>query len=238
MADRIGLVGGTVFHHQDFFKEAEKEKIETSFGPAMVVLTDRLVYVPRHGMGDDLYILPHKINHPANFSALKKLEVTEVIGINSTGSLKISLSPGTVVLPHDYICFSGVATAVQDKSKHIIPTLSQEVRSRIKAAAEATGVELVDRGVYWQTPGPRLETQAEIKLLADYADIVGMTMASEAMVAQELGLEYASICSVDNYAHGLSPTPLKEGEIGAKAAANAEKIYKIVQAYLDLKPLK
>jgi 5'-methylthioadenosine phosphorylase len=61
-----------------------------------------------------------------------------------------------------------------------------------------------------------------------------MTMASEAAVAQELDLPYASLCSVDNYAHGLSSTPLTEGEIGANAAANAEKMFRVILSYLDL----
>jgi len=65
-----------------------------------------------------------------------------------------------------------------------------------------------DKGIYAQTKGPRFETKAEVKLLKDYADIVGMTLAKEATVAKELDLEYASICSIDNYANGVINKPL------------------------------
>ena len=39
----------------------------------------------------------------------------------------------------------------------------------------------------------------------DYADVVGMNMASEATLATELGLRYANISTVENYAHGIIP---------------------------------
>ena len=58
-------------------------------------------------------------------------------------------------------------------------------------------------GVYIQTRGPRIETVAEVKALPQFADIVGMTVASEATLACELGMEFAALCTVDNYANGL-----------------------------------
>lgn len=64
-------------------------------------------------------------------------------------------------------------------------------------------------GSYVQTPGPRLETRAEVRALAAGADLVGMTVASEATLARETGMEIAALCTVDNYAHGIadeSPT--------------------------------
>jgi 5'-methylthioadenosine phosphorylase len=57
--------------------------------------------------------------------------------------------------------------------------------------------------VYVQTRGPRIETVAEVRALAKVADIVGMTVASEATLACELGMEFAALCTVDNYANGL-----------------------------------
>ncbi|MBW2091092.1 MAG: MTAP family purine nucleoside phosphorylase [Deltaproteobacteria bacterium] len=234
MTKRVGLIGGTVFYHKDFFKKAERRKIDTSFGQALVVLTDQFVYVPRHGLDEGQYILPHNINHPANLSAIKSFKVKEVIGINSTGSLKLYYPPGTVVLPHDYVCLSDIPTTARDKSLHIIPELSREMRLKLIKAAAKAGVELADKGVYWQTSGPRLETKAEIRFMAGYADLVGMTMASEATVAQELGLDYASLCSVDNYAHGLVASPLTQEEIQTNATARAEKVFSIIKTYLDI----
>lgn len=234
MAELIGLVAGTVFYHKDYFEEAEKKTIRTRFGSATLLLTGRWAYVPRHGLEGEPYIPAHKINHPANMAALKELGVIEVIGINSSGSLRPSLQPGFVVLPNDYISLAKVTTIFNDEHGHITPCLSERVRKKLSAAADAAGVNLVEGGIYWQNPGPRLETRAEIRFQSQYADMVGMTLASEATVAQELGLEYASLCSVDNHAHGLSPVSLTAEEIMANAAANAGTIFEIIQAYLDL----
>ena len=73
--------------------------------------------------------------------------------------------------------------------------------------------DIVDTGVYFQTKGPRFETKAEIRMMAQFADVVGMTMAQEASTAQEIGLEYASICSVDNYANGVSSYSISEEDV-------------------------
>ena len=60
-----------------------------------------------------------------------------------------------------------------------------------------------DGGVYWQTRGPRFETPAEIRLIAAHADVVRTTIASECIVAGQLGLDYAALCVVDNLANGV-----------------------------------
>jgi len=234
MNARIGLIGGTVFYRQGLFNRAEQETVQTEFGPALVILSGRLAYMPRHGLNGGPYIHPHRINHPANLCALKEMGITEVIGVNSTGSLKPSFTPGSIVLPHDYIALFDSQTTARNESLHIIPALSELVRGKLKTAAQKTGIAINDNGVYWQSRGPRLETRAEVKFIANYADVVGMTMGSEASVAQELGLDYASLCSIDNYAHGLVPTSLSVETIRAEAEANAAKILKIVQTYIDL----
>ncbi|MBF0476278.1 MAG: hypothetical protein HQK59_10690 [Deltaproteobacteria bacterium] len=68
--------------------------------------------------------------------------------------------------------------------------------------------------------------------MKNFADLVGMTMASEAIVAQEVGLEYAAICSVDNYANGLIDTPLTEAQIRQAALKNSDLMITIVSEYL------
>jgi purine nucleoside phosphorylase len=88
-------------------------------------------------------------------------------------------------------------------------------------------------GVYIQTTGPRLETKAEIEMLKAFGDVVGMTMASEATLAKELGLPYASICSIDNFCHGITETPLKEQEILSSARQNVDAIKRVINALLE-----
>jgi len=100
-------------------------------------------------------------------------------------------------------------------------------------AARESGIEVVDGGIYWQTCGPRLETRAEITMMSQFADVVGMTMASEAIIANELGLPYAAICSVDNYAHGIGEKELTVKDISSHAGSSGEIILRILSRYIE-----
>jgi 5'-methylthioadenosine phosphorylase len=106
------------------------------------------------------------------------------------------------------------------------------MRGKLIAIAGKLGIGIREAGVYWQTTGPRLETKAEIRLMSQFADIVGMTMASEATIAGELDLSYAAICSVDNYGHGLAEEPLSSKKIVQAARGNMRAILQIVTAYI------
>ncbi len=225
---RLGLIAGTILYDTDMFDNAEKREILTPFGPALVLVTPELAYLPRHGVDSRHYILPHRINHPANLWALKSLKVKEVVSLNSTGSLKAELRPGLIMIPDDYICFGSAPTTAAARALHITPELSAGLREKIIRAAQGAGVEVVSGGVYWQSLGPRLETGAEIRMIAQFADVVGMTMGGEAPVASELGLEYGALCSIDNYGNGLVETPLSEDQIREGAKVNRENLLKIV----------
>jgi 5'-methylthioadenosine phosphorylase len=115
-----------------------------------------------------------------------------------------------------------------------VPALNAEVRRKWLEAARECAVEVIDGGIYWQTAGPRLETRAEIAMMSQFADLVGMTMASEAIIAQELELPYASLCSVDNYAHGLEDKELTMEKILWHARRNTETILQILTRYLEM----
>jgi 5'-methylthioadenosine phosphorylase len=231
---RIGIISGTLFiDEKGIFAGLEEKVVETEYGHALLLLSRQAVFIPRHGNDPERHILPHEINPRANLKALKDLGVSEVISINSTGSLKKTLTPGMIVIPDDFIVLSGTPTTIQAKARHLTPVLSADVRRRWLQAAGDCHIEAVDGGIYWQTTGPRLETKAEIAMMSGFADLVGMTMASEAVIAQELDLPYGALCSVDNYAHGLSEKPLTMKEILTYARKNAESVRRILQRYLD-----
>ena len=229
---RLGLIAGTVFYGQDIFADARREEMDTPFGRALLLVNDRAVYVARHGLEPDHYILPHEINHRANLHALKAMGVSEVLSVNSTGSLSRSIGPGSIVVPDDFISLFQVITVAHHAPLHVTPALSLKMRRRILEAATAADVPVMDGGVYWQSPGPRLETRAEVNLIRHFATVVGMTMGSEACLAVELGLEYAGLCSVDNYAHGLDKPPVTEEQIREGARANSQRILAVVKKLL------
>ncbi len=102
----------------------------------------------------------------------------------------------------------------------------------VAAWDEVAGEPAVDGGVYWQTIGPRFETPAEIRMIAPHADLVGMTIASECVIAGELGLEYAALCMVDNLANGLADGVLSVAEMEADRLINAAKLRDGIAAVL------
>lgn len=230
----LGIISGTLtLQGKGFFAELKEKTVKNEYGEARVLLSRKIAFIPRHGRDPKHYILPHRINHPANLKALKDLGVDEVIGINSTGSLKKKLNPGTIVVPDDFIMLYGGPTVFDTKPVHITPMLHEGVRQKCIAAARHGGIEIIDGGIYWQTQGPRLETRAEIMVMSQMADVVGMTMASEAVIAQELDLPYASICSVDNYAHGIGEKQLTMEIILQHARRNADAIIRIILKYVE-----
>jgi len=230
----LGIISGIILlQGKGIFQDLEEKEIATEFGTVLVFLSDTIAFIPRHGKNPKKHILPHLINHQANLKALKDIGAKEVISVNSTGSLKKKLKPGTIVVPDDYITLPGTPTTLHDKAIHITPRLSFEVRQKWLQAAHDCAIKVVDGGVYWQTIGPRLETRAEIKMMSRFADLVGMTMASEAAISQELGLSYAALCSVDNYGHGIGEKELTIEEILQHARRNTDVILKIVMRYIE-----
>lgn len=229
---KVGIIAGTLFLEAGFSENLAATTVKTRFGQASLLLSEHFAYIPRHGIDGSRHILPHMINHPANMEAFRELDITEIIGIHSTGSLRRDLPPGTILIPDDFLSLSDTGTVFAEKAVHITPLLDEALRQALKAAAESLGIPTVTRGTYWQTKGPRLETRAEIRMMAQFADIVGMTMASEAVIARELEMSYASICSVDNYCHGITEEPLTMQEIMTGARKNAARVREIVTAFV------
>ena len=172
--------------------------------------------IDRHG---EPYALPHLIDHEANLRRLADAGCDRVLGVASVGGLRPELVPGTFLCPDDFIALDAPAlTTRSDPGAHRVPGFDPRWRSAVVDAFTAE-LALRDGGVYWQVTGPRLETAAEVRLVAQHADVVGMTVASECVLAGELGLAYAAICVVDNLANGVAATrlTLEEVEAGQRA---------------------
>ncbi len=229
----IGIISGTVLHGTSVFKGLKKEHMVNEFGRVTVWVSRQIAHISRHDRDPGDYVLPHLINHQANLTALKALGIRDVVAVNSTGSLQKDLPPGSIVVPDDFILLTDTPTVFTNQPVHVTPELSGEVRRRLIEAAGACGIPVVGRGIYWQTEGPRLETRAEIRMMAPFADIVGMTMAAEAIIAKELGLSYAALCSVDNYCNGVVETPLTMEMIIEGAKKNRETMMTIVSTFIE-----
>jgi 5'-methylthioadenosine phosphorylase len=226
-----------VMERSDLFKNSAVKLMENEFGQASVFITDKMALILRHGNDPRNYILPHLINYRANLKALKDTGVTEIVSINSTGSLKKDLCPGIIVVPDDFITLTATPTIYKNSAVHITPSLNEKVRQKIITAALNNNLQIVEQGTYWQTPGPRLETKAEIKMMANFADIVGMTMVNEAVIALELDMPYACACSIDNFGNGLLDEPLDMKEIIEGTHKNADLMIQLLKSYLEIHSL-
>ena len=228
---RVGVSAGSAYSDLLSGQEAKLERVSTRFGEAHIWLAPLVAFLPRHGVENN--IPPHRINHQANMEALKKLGVSQVIGVNCTGSLKRALPPNSIVIPDDYVNFWDIRTIYDEEIRHITPGLDEGLQALIIRASEKRQIEVIAGGIYIQTPGPRLETKAEIDILKLFGDIVGMTMAHEATLASELDIAYASICSVDNFCHGIVDVPLQQEEIAKTARQNATTVKALIHAILE-----
>ena len=213
----VGLIGGSGVRGTAFLTEGQ----------------DRFVVTPHGAPSDPGRVPPHRLNHRANLWAFKELGVTHILGTSSTGSLKKGIRPGTFVVPHDFVAFWNIPTYHDDAVHHATPRLDEDLRKRLVRAAKKAGATARPNGVYVQTTGPRLETRAEIDHFRTLGDVLGMTMASEATLASELGIPYASLCTVDNYCNGIVDRPLTYDAIAKTQTRNAGTTVRILEAAVE-----
>jgi 5'-methylthioinosine phosphorylase len=178
------------------------------------------------------FVLPHLIDHEANLRALAEQGCDRVLGIGSVGSLRAELEVGTLVCPDDFIALNLGDSIYEDARAHSAPGFAPRWREEVITAWGESGQAPRDGGIYWQARGPRFETPAEIRLMAAHADVVGMTIASECVVAGELGFDYAALCVVDNLANGLAAEPVSVAAIEADRLVNAERLREGLAAVL------
>ena len=148
-----------------------------------------------------------------------------------TGSLRADLPVGSFVCPDDFVALHLGLSLSDGHGGERVPGFDPEWRSRVVAAwARVPEPPLVDGGVYWQAIGPRFETPAEIRMIATHADVIGMTAASECILAGEMETPYAVVCVVDNLANGIAAEPLSVAEFEAGKERNRALLTSAIDA--------
>lgn len=217
MTIELAVIGGTGVYALGELADVESHQPATPYGapsgPVRIgtYAGKRVAFLARHGEGHSLP--PHKINYRANLAALKALGASRVLALNTVGGITGRFGPRVLACPDQLIDYTWgrVSTLCEEPGSEVLhvdfgdpytPALRRQV---IEAAAQA-GVALVDGGCYGATQGPRLETRAEIaRMHRDGCDLVGMTGMPEAGLARELGLDYACLAIVANWAAGAGP---------------------------------
>ncbi|MFA5236589.1 MAG: MTAP family purine nucleoside phosphorylase [Methanoregula sp.] len=218
----LGIIGGTSLLFSTL-PDLKKESVATPFGSADL-LTGDIVMLMRHQHGRP----PHRINYRANLAAMAIAGVDHIVAFGSSGSLKNKIAPGTLLIPTDYISVTDIPSIHDHKIEHVMPELPQELAEKLFSVVPEARLG----GVYVQTRGPRIETVAEVAALEKIADVVGMTVASEATLACELGMDFAALCTIDNYANGLGKDVLSFDHILSTSKAYSERTEEILNAII------
>ena len=210
----LAIIGGSGLTQLANLEVGKRKLMRTPYGdPSGAITFGRIasrdiLFLARHGYGHT--IAPHEVNYRANIWALKDVGADCVVSVASVGGIRSDLAPGTLVLPDQIIDYTHgrCHTYFEGSDRSVVHVdftrpYCEPLRERLARAAAQAGEPLLQGGTYAATQGPRLETAAEIdRLERDGAHMVGMTGMPEAALARELGLCYAAIAVIVNYAAG------------------------------------
>jgi len=215
---------------------------DTPFGPpsapVRIIATDpvRLLFLPRHG--NPHRFPPHRVNYRANMWALREAGANGVLAVSAVGGITPGYEPGTLAAPDQLIDYSwGREHTYSDSADvnlvHVDFSYPYEgpLRNMLLRSAAAHSIDIVDGGCIGVFQGPRLESAAEIeRARRDGCDLAGMTSLPEAGLARELGLDYAGIAVVSNWAAGVHGELISEENIAETLREPMERVRSLVRA--------
>ena len=209
---KIGIIGGSGLYKMDALKNVKEVKLDTPFGSpsdALIVGTlenTTVAFLARHGR--DHHLLPSELPFRANIHAMKQLGVEYIISASAVGSLKAEAKPLDIVIPDQFIdrTKNRVATFFGEGivahiafGDPVCPQLANIVADAI-ASLNFPDVHLHRGGTYLCMEGPAFSTKAESNLYRSWdATVIGMTNLTEAKLAREAEIAYATLALVTDY---------------------------------------
>jgi 5'-methylthioadenosine phosphorylase len=206
---RLGLIGGSGLYDLSAISELREERLDTPFGaPSDPFLTGVLAGVPvaflsRHGRGHRLS--PSEINYRANICGFKMLGCDALLSASACGSLREQYAPRHAVIPDQFIdrtrhrqdsFFGDGVVAHAGLAEPVCPALSEA----LEQGGREGGLDVHRGGTYVCMEGPQFSTRAESHLYRSWgADIIGMTNLTEARLAREAEICYATLALVTDY---------------------------------------
>lgn len=244
----LAIIGGTGLTQLEGLTILQSDRRETPYGlPSADYLLGEfsgktVFFLARHGNPHS--IPPHKINYRANIYGLKQLGVKAIVAVAAVGGITEEMSAAHIAVPDQIIDYSygRKQTFFEDPGAPVTHVdfsypYSQKLRARLINAASSVNIPVSPRGTYGCTQGPRLETAAEIlRMERDGCDLVGMTGMPEAVLARELGIEYASISVIANKAAGKSNGEITMAEIERNLHVGMANAGEILKAFLSASP--
>ena len=261
----IGVIGGSGFY--SFLSGARPVELDTPFGrpsepPVVGEVNGREVaFIPRHGA--DHRFPPHQVNYRANLWALHQLGVRQVLAPCAVGSLKPELTPGTLVVPDQYVdrtwgrehtlysdgrpvvhvspadpyCPTGRALMIAT-SHQLLAGAKGEAGAAAEALRDGGAGRLVAGGTMVVINGPRFSTRAESQWHAERGwSVVGMTGAPEAAIARELALCYTSVAVVTDHDAGIAAGEgVTQAEVFAVFGRSIERLKELLAEVIGRLP--
>jgi len=207
---KIGIIGGSGLYAIDGVQDVREEKVTTPFGePSGDFITGKLegtevVFLPRHGRGHT--ISPSQINYRANIYGMQKLGVEAIMSVSACGSLKKELKPLDFVVPDQFLDRTKGTRASTFFTDGVVAhvafaePISPEIAKILVEAAQELQVTVHEGGTYVCMEGPQFSTKAESRLYRSWGmDIIGMTNLTEAKLAREAEISYATLAAVTDY---------------------------------------
>lgn len=205
----IGVIGGSGLYEMEGMTDVKEVKIDTPFGePSDSYITGNIggvdmVFLPRHGRGHRF--LPTEVNYRANIYGMKKLGVERIISVSAVGSMREEIAPGHVVVPDQFY----------DHTKHRISTffgsgvvahvafadpVCPSLFGLLAEGGNTVGATVHKGGTYLCIEGPQFSKRAESRIYRQWGvDIIGMTNATEAKLAREAEICYATLALCTDY---------------------------------------
>ena len=208
---KLGIIGGSGLDNPNLLKEYKEIEIETPFGkPTSAIITGKIgntevFFISRHGKKHS--IPPSQVNYRANIYALGKLGCQYILATTAVGSLKQEIERGDFVILNQFIDFTkqrktSFFESFSNKPEHtpMASPFSELLRKKIARCCQELNITHHKTGCVVTIEGPRFSTKAESKMFQLLgADVINMSIASEAILANEAGIEYAAIALSTDY---------------------------------------
>ncbi len=208
---KIGIIGGSGLDDPDIFKNPTELDISTEYGsPSSTLMSGQIngvdtVILARHGRRHQFS--PTQVNNQANIKALEKAGVTHIIATTACGSLRSKIDRGHLVVLDQFIDFtrfrkntftdSFVDGAVHTAMAH---PFDDTLRANLYDTGKELGLNMHVKGCVVTIEGPRFSTVAESKMFRLWgADVINMSTAPEAMLANEAAIPYAAVAMSTDY---------------------------------------
>lgn len=245
--ETIGIIGGSGLEDPEILSSPETFFVKTPYGdPSSSLLRGTIrgkdvVLLSRHGRNHT--ITPSMVNNRANIIALSEAGCTHIIATTACGSLREEIRRGDLVIPDQFIDFTRRRPVTffdafePGKMKHtpMADPFDRNLREIIIRSANRKEIAVHTKGTVITIEGPRFSTRAESKMFRTWgADLVNMSIAPEAILANEIGIPYAVIAMSTDY------DSWKEDEIPVSweevLRVFAENVNKVLDLLLDIIP--